>query len=287
MTGKVLAKNSRRGPAPTTERNKKPKKKIPINAKIYTTLRRRIVKAAYAKSGYLPPELDLMDEFRVSRHTIRTALQKLVVDGLIERQRGTRTKIVRRDPAQGIWAIGSLDQMVGEFYAADDLSARVVKAARYPEMARLFGVSKAGSLFRVVRIMKSPPGIQNYSTIFTRVEFGTRVPRDLIPTDYFLKLLEKHCGLQAARVRQVASAHIPPPAARRALGLKDKQPTLALQRTFLTRSGDPIEHIYLYCHPDNYAEIVVEFYREFDTDTSREPSATVGRRSRSKAALVK
>ena len=126
MTGKVLAKKFARGPAPTTERNKKPKKKIPINAKIYTTLRRRIVKAAYAKSGYLPPELDLMDEFRVSRHTIRTALQKLVVDGLIERQRGTRTKSFDVTRRKEFGAIGSLDQMVGEFLC----SGRSLRAGR-------------------------------------------------------------------------------------------------------------------------------------------------------------
>ena len=261
MTGKVLAKNSRRGPAPTAERNKKPRKKIPINAKIYTTLLRRIVKGAYAKSGYLPPELDLIDEFKVSRHTIRTALQKLVVDGLIDRQRGKRTKIVRRDPAQGTWAVGSLDQMLGTFQGADDLSAGTVKAKSYPEMSRLFGISRAGSLFRMVRVMKSPTGLQSYSTLFTRVEFGDSVPQDLIPTDFFLKLLEKHCGLQATRARQIATAEIPSPEVRKTIGLGAGQPALVLQRTFFSRSGDPIQHVHLYCNPDNYVQ-VVEFHRK-------------------------
>ena len=261
MIDKVLAKNSRRGPAPIADRNKRQKKKTPINVKIYSTLRRRIVKGVYVKSGYLPPELELMDEFKVSRHTMRTALQNLVVDGLIERQRGKRTKIVRRDPSQGTWAVGSLDQMLGTFQGAEDLSASTVKAKSYPEMARLFGISRAGSLFCMVRVMKSPNGLQSYSTLFTRVEFGDSVPKDLIPKDYFLKLLEKHCGLQATRARQVATAEIPPPEVRKLIGLGAGQPALVLQRTFFSRSGDPIQHVHLYCNPANYVQIV-EFYRK-------------------------
>lgn len=53
-------------------------------------LRHRIADGAFP-DGRVPPELVLMDDFQVSRHTIRAALQRLVTDGLIERRAGSGT----------------------------------------------------------------------------------------------------------------------------------------------------------------------------------------------------
>jgi GntR family transcriptional regulator len=244
-------------------KSRKRKRAEPINVRIFSTLRQRIIGGKYAKTGRLPPELNLMSEFKVSRHTVRTALQKLVVDGLIERRRGTRTLIVQRDTPPGTWAIASLDQMVGRFFGAEDLMVGPVPAKDYPDVAHLFGIGDDGSLFRAVRVLRSEVGPLAYSTVFTRTEFGSRVPRKLLRSEFFLKLLEKYCGLRAARARQVASAAIAPAAARSALELKENDPALVLQRTFFTRSGEPIEHVHMYCRPDNYAQIV-DFYREDD-----------------------
>lgn len=251
----------RAGSEPTADRDRS----LPINAQIFATLRKRIINGVYMESGYLPPEHSLMAEFGVSRHTIRAALQKLVLDGLVERQRGRGkgTRIVRANPSQGPWTVGSINEMIGTFYGADYISAGKVPARDHPDVARLFGIGEEDSLFQVVILIKSAAGPQNYSIIFTRVEFGASIPEQEIGSKYFLELLEKHCGVQATRARQTASAAIPPKAARTALGLADNQPALVLERTFYTRSGDPVEHIYGYCHPDNYLQIA-DFYREVD-----------------------
>lgn len=233
----------------------------PISAQIFGTLRQRILKNEYARSGMLPPELTLMSEFKVSRHTIRAALQKLVTDGLIERRRGTGTTIVQRDPPQGSWAIGSLDQVLGGVSPGEVLFAGPVPASEYPRIAEIFGVTAKETVFQVIRLLQSPRGPVSYSTVFTRMEFGTRVPKELIATQLFLTLLEKHCGLRATRARQVTSAALPPPAAQRALGVHELDPVLVLQRTFMSRSGEPIEHVDMYCRSDTYAQIV-DFYRD-------------------------
>lgn len=264
MTDELTSRTPRRIAREAVDSAKMRKKKsIPINAQVFATLRRRIISGKYAKTGSLPPELTLMREFNVSRHTIRTALHKLVIDGLIERRRGTRTTIVRRGFSQGSWSVGSLEAMFGDFYAADDLSVGPVPAKQYPREASLLGIGKDGSLFRAVRVMRTAAGPQSYSTVFTRPEFGSMVPRNLLVSQFFLKLLEEYCGLRAARARQVASATLPPPQARRILELEPDQPTVALERTFFTRSGEPIAHIHLYCHPRNY-RLVTDFYREHD-----------------------
>jgi GntR family transcriptional regulator len=266
MNDEVAPPTSRRNARdPVGKPKTRKKKSIPINAQVFATLRRRIISGKYARTGSLPPELTLMREFDVSRHTIRTALHKLVIDGLIERRRGTRTTIVRRGFSQGSWSVGSLEAMFGDFYAADDLSVGPVPAKQFPKEASLLGIGKDGSLFRAVRVMRTAAGPQSYSTVFTRPEFGAMVPRNLLASQFFLTLIEEYCGLRATRARQVASAALPPPPACRILELDPGQPTVALERTFFTRSGEPIAHIHLYCHPRHYP-LVTDFYREHDAE---------------------
>ena len=256
-------KKRRVGQAPGgTAKPKKPRvASTPMSTQILATIRQRILKNEYAKTGGLPPEKVLASEFKVSRYTVRTALQKLVIDGFIRRKRGTGTTIVLRDPQQGTWAVGSLDQMLGGTSPGKVLFAGPVPAKRFPKMARLFEIDVDKSLFQVIRLVQAPRGPLSYTTVFTRLEFGIRVPKDLIPSQYFLTLLEEHCGLRAVRARQMVSAALPPPAAQRALGLDEHDPTLVLQRTFLSRSGEPIEHVEMFCRSDTYSQIV-DFYRE-------------------------
>jgi DNA-binding GntR family transcriptional regulator len=257
----TVRRSSSRPRGESANRSKLKRNSQPINAQIFTTLRQRIIAGKYAKTGRLTTELALMSEFKVSRHTIRTALQKLASDGLIERRRGAQTVISQRDPPERTWAVGSLDKMLGKFYASDELFVGSVSAKRHPDMARLFGVDKDKSLFQVIRILKSAAGPLSYSKTFTRMEFGSRVPRKLIPSQFLLTLLERYCKLRAVRARQVSSAAVAPGPVRRALGLKESDPVLVLQRTFFTRSGQPIEHVHVYCRPDVYPQIV-EFYRD-------------------------
>jgi GntR family transcriptional regulator len=232
----------------------------PINQQISVILRKRIATGGYDCSQPFPPEVELMEEFGCSRHTMRAAIQKLVVDGLLERRRGAGTAILQRVPNAGTWAIASLDNLVRDFYEAKLISANVVRAKNHPVAAKLFGVGAAGSLFRVVRILSSTKGPFSLSTIFTTVENGSSVPRDRITSKVFLSLLEEYCGVRATRAKQTATAAPASKIARDALGFGNEEAMLVLHRTFFNRSGEPLEYVEMLCRPSLYAQ-VVEFSR--------------------------
>jgi hypothetical protein len=59
---------------------------------------------------------------------------------------------------------------------------------------------------------------------------------------------------------------------------------LILQRTFLTRSGDPIVHAELHCRPDRYAQLV-EFIRDEEPAVSTRPAPALN--GKAKAATTK
>lgn len=235
-----------------------------MHHQISQVLRKRIVTGAYDAAQTFPPELDLMQEFGCSRHTIRSAIEKLVADGMLERRRGAGTTIVQRPPSAGVWAVASLDTLITDVYETKLVSATIVPAKSYPAQAAMFGVRESGSLFRVVMVLSSTRGPFSLSTVFTTTEYGLSVPRDRIASKIFLNLLEEYCGVTAARAQQSASAAPPTPEARAALGFLDEEAMLVLNRTFFDRHGKPLEYVEMLCRPSRYDQ-VVEFVRSKDS----------------------
>ena len=64
------------------------KSKIPYYQQLYEILRRKIQTGEWKPGEMIPPEITLIDQFQVSRNTVRNVLDMLVNEGRIYRQRG-------------------------------------------------------------------------------------------------------------------------------------------------------------------------------------------------------
>jgi DNA-binding GntR family transcriptional regulator len=86
----------------------------PSYRQLADTLRRQIEAGEYADGRQLPTELELQQEYSVSRHTVREALQQLTADGLIYRVpgRGTFASGRQSKPGRYLRSIGSLDEII-------------------------------------------------------------------------------------------------------------------------------------------------------------------------------
>lgn len=69
----------------------------PLWSQLYDILEKRIKTGYYPIGSILPPELKLMDEFEVSRITVRQAMDKLIQAGYIVRRRGKGTIVLKKD----------------------------------------------------------------------------------------------------------------------------------------------------------------------------------------------
>ncbi len=67
---------------------------LPLYHQVYVTLRQRILDGLYVPSKAMPTEQELVDQFEVSRITIRRAMDDLQAEGLIQRKRGRGTFVV-------------------------------------------------------------------------------------------------------------------------------------------------------------------------------------------------
>lgn len=68
----------------------------PLWSQLYDILEDRILSGFYPVNSNLPTEMSLMEEFEVSRITVRQAMEKLIAAGLIARRRGKGTVVLER-----------------------------------------------------------------------------------------------------------------------------------------------------------------------------------------------
>lgn len=63
--------------------------------KIANILRERIKNGEYPTDSHLPNQLEFVDEFNVSRVTIKKAINILAMEGLVYSQRGAGTRVLK------------------------------------------------------------------------------------------------------------------------------------------------------------------------------------------------
>lgn len=69
----------------------------PLWSQLYDILEDRILTGFYPAGTNLPTEVKIMEEFEVSRITVRQAMDKLLNSGLIERKRGKGTIVLKKN----------------------------------------------------------------------------------------------------------------------------------------------------------------------------------------------
>jgi Transcriptional regulators len=72
------------------------KASAPLYVAIVKTLMQRIADGVYPVGGLIPTEHELSDELAVSRQTVREAIRRLSEQGLVSRQPGVGTRVLRQ-----------------------------------------------------------------------------------------------------------------------------------------------------------------------------------------------
>lgn len=214
--------------------------------RISRELIQNIASGRFPAGTLLPSELELCEQYQVSRHTVREALRDLTEQGLILRRKGIGTMVADRTADKGLnHPLACLEDLF--FLAKNNL--RVVKkideiVADY-ELSRVIGCEPGSRWLHIASIRedskkKDEPicWTDSYaSPTYAKI-------RQLVRSDPFAlisDLIEEHYGVQSKEVRQTISAVNIPARIAKALGVENGAPALRIVRRYIDRNGETFE----------------------------------------------
>jgi GntR family transcriptional regulator len=241
--------------------------RAPLYRQISDTLLEGIREGKFPVGSFLPGELELIQRFDASRHTIREALRVLEDMGLVRRQRGRGTLVISTEAAP---AFVQMVRSPSELFSYPDSS-----------IFRLLGHESVAADKELARRLGCPPGtpwehitglrtlgrdglpicwadvyvIPEYSAIVERLGGGSRPVYEMI-AEAFNESIEKITVQVYAGSLTGGKA--------RALGVEDQSPSLSVCRFYQGRDKRVFE-VSISEHPASNFSYTFEFTRGWQT----------------------
>jgi GntR family transcriptional regulator len=215
---------------------------VPVHLQVFTRLRDAIYRGDYPEGTQLPGELALVEQFDVSRITIRRALDELAARGLVERVQGRGTTILPRPKFSPVVADvnGLLEQNA---LIALETTSTLSEFAYVPasaDVAQALKLTRGERVQMAVRIRSRDGAPFAHVTSWIPEAIGRRFDAAELTRTPVLSLLEQH-GLTIDYIEQTISAAVATRAVARALALEPGAAILAVERMVFASDGRPVE----------------------------------------------
>lgn len=205
------------------------------HSRIAETLAREIEEGKWVVSSSLPSETQLVARFGVSRQTVRSAIASLQARGLVSKQQGARTRVLRQEAAPEYSQ--SLESIAELAYYAQHTVVEVVRVedvVMTSQMASIIG-GEVGSLWchavtlRAAEGQKVPIGLSSVWVPEASRPAIQASRKSGLPV--FLEI-QKANKQMVTQVRQVLGASLPDKAQARLLHCDAREPLLRIQRWY-------------------------------------------------------
>ena len=189
----------------------------------------------------------LCARFKVSRPTIRQALDVLVHEGRLYRHagRGTfATPIMGAD--RKLRVIGSVADMIalGEETWFKAIAREIVPVP--PDIAHALRLPPGSSAYRVIGVRHGDDGPFQHLTAWVPGALGAALSEEDFTKSSVLATIERQLGAPVKFLEQVADAVLAPRQVAELLQVRPRTPLLHFARTYYSASGEPVEHAVTY-----------------------------------------
>jgi GntR family transcriptional regulator len=188
-------------------------------------------------------EHTLCARFKVSRPTIRQALDVLVQEGRLYRHAGRGTFAT---PSAGgdrkLRVIGS----VGDLMALGDetwfkfVSRGVVLLPA--NIAQALHLPPRSSAYCIVGVRSAETGPFQHVTAYMPLTIGTALSEEDLSKTSLIGAIERLLGVPIKLMEQVVDAALAPRQIAELLQIRARSPLLFFERTYFAASGEPVEH---------------------------------------------
>ncbi|WP_187254501.1 GntR family transcriptional regulator [Alkalicoccus halolimnae] len=213
-------------------------KKLPLYVQIKNKLTANIKDGTWKPGDSLPSESQMIEQYNVSRTTIRQAIRELVQNGTLEISRGAPAK-VKKIPEEGIGNPGIIHHETGTEMSVIILrmeKSQAHYAAKYqlslPETAEVFFMER-------LRIADGSPIAVQRS--YFPLEVGQAVEEAANKEFDYFPALGEH-GIHHKNIKEHVSAANAAPYEADLLGITPGEALITIERTTLGIDAAPIEY---------------------------------------------
>jgi GntR family transcriptional regulator len=228
--------------------------KIPFYQQLYEILRGKIVNGEWKPGDMMPPESELIEQYQVSRNTVRQVLDLLVQEGLIYRQRGRGTFVSHPTLEQTMLRIISFTEDMeqrGFVPSTEVLSAQIVTEPS--DIAGKLHMDE-GEELAVIERLRLADGepmsveksflIHRYCPNILRYDYARNPLRQVLERDYRIRLVH---------ARQVIRAVMASDELAEILDIKMPSPLLFIERVTYSQDMFPVEYLEIFYRADRYS----------------------------------
>lgn len=201
---------------------------VPLWSQVLGDLRSRLAAGEFAER--FSSDAELTAHYRVSRHTVREALRRLQVEGVIERGRGRGTFVSQRPVEQQLGTLYSLYRSAEEQGFVQESVVRSLELRRDVEAAGRLGCDPETPLVYLerVRLIDGRPVVLDCSWL------PARLASPLLGADFhrtaLYRELELRCGLRPDAGWERVLPVMPTAEQRELLGLGSRTPAYGIER---------------------------------------------------------
>ncbi|HKX33487.1 MAG TPA: GntR family transcriptional regulator [Blastocatellia bacterium] len=224
---------------------------LPLYAQIENVLAARIADGSWPSGDRLPSEDRLVEEFAVSRTTIRAAIQSLVQRGLVEIRRGKGTFVTRPKIMPELTELtGFVEDMqaLGRQATARVLDRQLVAAG--PVVARQLALPQGTAVARIQRVRLADGIPLSFDETYLPRELGERIMADDLETSPIFSLLEQKYRTPLVEAEYRLEAVSAEAAVAGALGIDVGSPIFLIERTSYSENHRPVDYEKLHYRGD-------------------------------------
>ncbi|MEU9336008.1 GntR family transcriptional regulator [Streptomyces sp. NPDC048290] len=221
-----------------------------IHAQISEHIRLRIAGGEWPPHYRLKSELELAEEFGVSRGTLRRALTTLIEEGLLRQVRGRGTFVTSTTIEPAIaQKLSTLSEDFASQGVVTTTSVRECSLIVPPQpVAALLDVTPGTRVLRLVRVRSTAEGPVALLFNFVRTDLAPGIEQTDFTTSSLFGVLEGTYGLKIATARRTFSAEAAAPEVAEALTLTEGAPVQYLQQVTYLADDRPVEYSDVWIH---------------------------------------
>jgi len=223
----------------------------PLYERVESVLAGDIANGSLPPETQLPSEDGLIDRFKVSRTTVRKAIQNLVERGLVEVRRGKGTFVTLPKISQELTELtGFVEDMraLGRTPTARLLDKRIVAADE--AVARQLALAPGTLVIRLRRVRLADGVAISFDETYLPREIGEKVAAENLEAEPVFALLEDKYGTPLVEAEYQLEAAAADPVAAQALEVPAGSPIFLIERTSYTIGNRPVDYERLHYRGD-------------------------------------